>query len=165
MTGGTPTLMLLGHRTAPRSPTRCDCRATDPASPSPDDLRIGPQPNRARAQEPRADHTSGVLALASACFPSRELITRTCLFVAHLRPRSMSTVWALSGVKRTKLRRGKIDVHDPYATSASNSPRACMKASGSHQLNAREIICSKCGAVNLSNRPERYRAWISSGDR
>ena len=75
MTGGTPTLLLLGHRTAPRSPTRCDCRATDPASPSPDDLRIGPQPNRARAQEPRAEHTSGVLALASPCFPSRELIT------------------------------------------------------------------------------------------
>jgi hypothetical protein len=36
------------------------------------------------------------------------------LLLALLRPRSMSTVWSLSGEKRTTVRRVKIDLDDPF---------------------------------------------------
>ena len=138
MTGGTPTLLLLGHRTAPRSPTRCDCRATDPASPSPDDLRIGPQPNRARAQEPRADHTSGVLALASPCFPSRELIT------AHVSAWPNASFRGNAGVGRS---RTETDINRQArpAASVANDPSRKWRVHCSRQGFRRALSKKNCG--------------------
>jgi hypothetical protein len=48
--------------------------------------------------------------------------------MALLQSHSMSTVWLLSGVKRTKPRRVKIDVHDPQRYFATID---CRIAKGS----------------------------------
>ena len=50
-------------------------------------------------------------------------------FLALLRPRSMFAVWSVSAVKRTKLRRVKINVHDPLQTSLGRKAQHRLEVS------------------------------------
>jgi hypothetical protein len=90
--------------------------------------------------------------------------------MALLRPRSMSAVWSRSGVKRTKLRRVKIDVHDPnqnlairYSTTspATNrrpprryaTARPSPQAVSAHRVTIAPPRTSAATATPASTRP------------